>query len=95
MSVPGLVLVAYDIADPRRLRRVAKTLEAVGERIQKSVFECGLTPDGLIALRLRLRRLIDPQEDHILIQPLCERCRANILWQGKPPAPETEPFWII
>ena len=31
-------LVAYDIADPKRLRLVAKLLEASARRVQKSVF---------------------------------------------------------
>ena len=95
MSQPYLVIVCYDIADPRRLNRVAKTLEAVGVRVQKSVFECGLTPDALPALRLRLRRLIDPSEDHILIAPVCMRCRYQICWQGKLPDASTAPYWIV
>lgn len=95
MSTLYLILVSYDIADPRRLRRVARTLEEVGDRIQKSVFECGLTPAGLQALRLRLRRIIDPVEDHILIQPVCRHCRWDIGWQGKSPAAACESFWIV
>lgn len=31
-------LVAYDIADPKRLRRVCATMECYGERLQYSVF---------------------------------------------------------
>lgn len=95
MTQYHLVLIAYDIAHPKRLRRVAKALEAAGDRVQKSVFECGLTRDGLLALRQRLRRLIDPNEDQILIQPICHRCRQDMHWQGKPPAPETDLFWIV
>lgn len=95
MTQHYLVLISYDIAHPKRLRRVAKALEAVGERVQKSVFECGLTRDGLLALRQRLRRLIEPSEDHILIQPICAHCRQTMHWQGKPPAPENDLFWII
>jgi len=95
MSKHYLVIISYDIAHPRRLSRVAKVLESAGVRIQKSVFECGLTPDALIALRLRLRRLINPTEDHILITPICTRCRYHIGWQGKLPDVSTAPYWII
>ena len=95
MSQLYLVLVAYDIADPRRLRRVARVLEAAGDRVQKSVFECGLSADALKALRCRLRQIIDPRQDHILIQPVCTHCRSAITWQGKAPAASTEPFWIV
>lgn len=95
MSERYLVLVAYDIADPRRLRRVAEALEEVGERVQKSVFECGLSAAGLAALRARVRQLIDAEEDRVLFQPLCNACRHRITWQGKPPPAATEAFWIV
>jgi len=43
MSHPRLrYLVCYDIAHPKRLRRVARTLESFGTRLQYSVFECPL-----------------------------------------------------
>ena len=35
-------LVSYDICDPKRLRRVARSLEGFGVRLQYSVFECPL-----------------------------------------------------
>ena len=43
MSAPRRrYLVSYDIANPKRLRRVAKLLESFGTRLQYSVFECPL-----------------------------------------------------
>lgn len=36
-------LIAYDIADPKRLRRVIKVMEGYGERLQYSVFLCDLS----------------------------------------------------
>ena len=36
-------LMAYDIADPRRLRRICTLMEDHGERLQYSVFLCDLT----------------------------------------------------
>ena len=40
-----LIIVAYDVSTEtkegrRRLRRVAKVCEGIGQRVQKSVFEC-------------------------------------------------------
>jgi CRISPR-associated protein Cas2 len=32
-------LVSYDISDPKRLRKVARSLEGFGVRLQYSVFE--------------------------------------------------------
>jgi CRISPR-associated protein Cas2 len=89
------VLVAYDIADPKRLRQIASIMEQAGVRVQKSVFECGLSPDALLALKGRIQRSIDPAEDSVLLQPLPTHCRAGITWQGKGPGAHTEPFWIV
>ena len=95
MSWVRLWIVAYDIADPKRLRRVAKTVEAVGTRQQKSVFEAALGPDERQRLQGRLALLVHPDKDHVLLHPCCAQCRAGIRWQGKAPGPEHEPFWIV
>ncbi len=60
-------VVAYDIADPGRLARVARVCEDHGDRIQKSVFECFLSPSDLIRLRARLGDEIDRAADQVLI----------------------------
>ncbi|WP_395826420.1 CRISPR-associated endonuclease Cas2 [Elstera sp.] len=60
-------IVTYDIADPKRWRRVFKTLEAYGEWLQLSVFQCRLTARRRAALAMRLDREIKPSEDHVLI----------------------------
>ena len=60
-----LRLIAYDIADPRRLRRVAETCRDFGVRVQKSLFECWLDDDRFAALWSRLEGDIDPAEDRL------------------------------
>ncbi|TDM08350.1 MAG: CRISPR-associated endonuclease Cas2 [Ideonella sp. MAG2] len=90
-----LWLLAYDIAHPKRLRRVAKLAELAGHRQQKSVFHAALSPDERQRVEGQLRRQINPAEDHVLLHPICAHCRANTLWQGRPPGPEHEPFWIV
>jgi CRISPR-associated endonuclease Cas2 len=37
-------LVAYDIADPKRLQRVHRTMRGYGDPLQYSVFRCILSP---------------------------------------------------
>lgn len=97
MGTPSLrsVYVCYDIAQQRRLRRVAKASVQAGVRVQKSVFECSLTPDALRALRQRLAALIVPDEDRLLYQPLCAQCRVQIQWHGRQPAPEHAAYWVV
>ncbi|MDI2029507.1 CRISPR-associated endonuclease Cas2 [Saccharopolyspora sp. TS4A08] len=63
-------LVAYDISDPVRLRRVAKTVEDYGERIQYSVFLCDLSRADLAELQWRLNRVIKTSADHVLFVDL-------------------------
>ena len=56
-------LVAYDISDDKRLREVAKLMEAYGKRVQRSVFECSLSKQRLADLvhvsKMRMNRLED------------------------------------
>jgi CRISPR-associated protein Cas2 len=73
MSVRGWYLVAYDIRDDRRLRRVAKLLEGRGERLQYSLFRCRLSPRDIERLRLDLTRLTSPVDSWLVI-PLCSGC---------------------
>ena len=56
-------LVAYDIADPRRLQRVARFLERRALRLQKSVFLFDGDRDAVSALLDQAAELIRPAED--------------------------------
>ena len=63
-----LVLVCYDVntetkAGRRRLRRVARVCEGIGQRVQKSVFECQLDMAKFEALERELLAEIDPKMD--------------------------------
>src|SRR5438067_10496564 len=77
-------LVAYDICNPKRLRKVAQTCEDFGARRQYSVFLCRLTARDLIRLKSRLDDIIDLHEDQVLFIPLCSRCARDIESLGKP-----------
>ena len=77
-------LVAYDISDPQRLRRVARTCEDYGLRRQLSVFVCRLTATSLVRLKSRLYDVIDLQEDQVIFVPLCDRDAGRIESLGRP-----------
>ena len=81
-------IVAYDIADPKRLYRVAKALAAVGARKQWSVFECWLTPWAFAQLQRQLRALIKSAEDSVRFYPLTGTGR-------NPPAPHAAGYFIV
>ena len=63
-----LVLVTYDVSlkqpgGVRRLRHVAKACRDFGQRVQFSVFEIEVDPAQWAALKARLEKLIDPEQD--------------------------------
>jgi len=80
-------LVAYDIADPKRLRKVARACEDFGVRRQLSVFFCRLSPVDMVRLRSRLYDVIDLDRDQVLFIPLCKRCADLIETIGRPIEP--------
>jgi CRISPR-associated protein Cas2 len=77
-------LVAYDISDDRRLRKVAQTCEDFGYRKQYSVFLCRVSATEFVRLRSRLYDIISLTEDQVLFIPLCPKCVAQIEAIGRP-----------
>jgi CRISPR-associated protein Cas2 len=63
----NLYFVAYDIAAPRRWRKVFRIMEGFGEWVQLSVFQCRLSRRRQIELKLALDEVINHAEDHVII----------------------------
>lgn len=63
-------LVCYDIADPKRLRKVFKTMRDFGDHLQFSIFECQFNPIDLARCRHALADLIKHNEDQVLFVDL-------------------------
>ena len=78
-------LIAYDIADDRRLHRIAKLMEGYGVRVQKSIFESALSETELKELKWRTLQLLDPVEDGVKFFKLCERCqqKTGVIGKGR------------
>jgi CRISPR-associated protein Cas2 len=62
-----LYIVAYDISDQKRWRRVFKAMSGYGEWIQLSVFHCRLSRRHRAELETRSRELVKNGEDHVLL----------------------------
>ncbi len=101
MSVVAIVqsveawFVCYDIAAPRRLRRVAAAVEPRGVRLQRSVFECALDADSARTLARAIQNCSDMSEDRALLVPICRTCRAGQLTQGLLPPASSLPYWVV
>lgn len=70
MAEERLYIVAYDIADPKRWRRVFRTMQGFGHWLQLSVFQCRLTRRRRAELAEQVESLIHHAEDHVLILDL-------------------------
>jgi CRISPR-associated protein Cas2 len=76
-------LIAYDIADPQRLRRVCKTMEEYGERLQYSVFVCDLSRAELTHARATVEGHMHLGEDSVVIVDLGEPATARFIFIGQ------------
>ncbi|MCF6267776.1 MAG: CRISPR-associated endonuclease Cas2 [Desulfuromusa sp.] len=72
------MLITYDIANGRRLQRVAKVMLDYGLRVQRSIFEADVSLAQFRELRDRTEAEMDFLEDGVKYFPLCKQC--DYLW---------------
>ena len=72
------MIVAYDIADPRRLNKVAKVIKDYGVRVQKSIFEVSVDAGIFDEMKFRIEDVIKASEDGVKYFPLCEKCAGTV-----------------
>jgi CRISPR-associated protein Cas2 len=77
-----LSLIGYDIADPKRLARVARVCEDFGARVQYSVFECRLEEAEFTEFWLRLLGEINEDEDRLVAYKIDARCAKETMTAG-------------
>ncbi len=85
MSARRRWLIAYDIRDELRLRRVHDIVRCHGNRLQYSVFLCDLTPVERLNLKSVLREVVNQRADSIVFIDLGEPDRpgsASIEFMG-------------
>ena len=88
-------LVCYDITGDNTRARVSAALQQWGDRIQKSVFLCTLTPDDQTELITRLTDMIDTNTDSIYLIDLCRTCwdTAHVIGQTTVTPPPL--YWAV
>lgn len=86
-------LIAYDIADHKRLYRVHKQVEAYAIGGQKSFYECWMTQHELLKLKENLTALMDNFEDRIFIFQLYSDTKPFLF--GKAKLQSTQPFLLV
>jgi CRISPR-associated protein Cas2 len=80
-----MYLFAYDITDNKRRHLVSKELERFGIRIQKSFFQCDVSPEMADSIKMSLLSLINEKEDSLILYPVCSDClgQARLLGNGQ------------
>ena len=89
------LVIAYDIADDDRRRKVSETLENYGKRVQESVFECHLTPAQRTELQERIAGLIEPGEDNVRYYRVCQDCLAQSAAVGPVPLTTDPDYYLV
>jgi CRISPR-associated protein Cas2 len=82
-----LIIVAYDVSTEtkegrRRLRRVAKVCESIGQRVQNSVFECRVNQMQYEQLERDLLAEINDKQDNLRLYRLTEPVELHIKEHG-------------
>ena len=67
MKNERIYIVIYDISNPKRWRRIYEIMNAYGEWLQLSVFQCRLTSRKRVELETKIRSTIKNDKDHVLI----------------------------
>ena len=89
-------VVAYDVEDDAVRARVATVCEQFGRRVQRSVFECRLTPAMLDELTKRLSWTLTPPEvGNVRLYRVCANCWRETLAIGKIDPDEREEVVVV
>lgn len=85
MEQEHLYLVAYDISDQKRWRRVFKIMNGYGEWLQLSVFQCRLNRVRHAELIALLDEIIHHDHDHVVIMDVgpAEKVKPRVTSLGK------------
>ena len=80
-----LYVVAYDISDPKRWRRVFRLMHGYGEWLQLSVFQCRLSRRRHAEMIQLLDGIIHHKEDHVITMEVgpAESVKPRVVSLGK------------
>lgn len=93
MAERSLYIVAYEIANPKRLRRVLQILKEYATGGQKSVFECFIAEGERRELLGRVRGELEETEDKFLLLRLDPRSEIRVYGRGV--APVNPSYFVV
>jgi CRISPR-associated endonuclease Cas2 len=87
-------VIGYDVTKDKGRRKVAKRLEQMGFRRQKSVFEGEASPAEIGTLLDELVEFIESDSDSLTAWPMTENGPARIQHRGRPRA-VVQRQWLV
>lgn len=90
-----LYVVAYDVASDRRREAVARALEAIGDRVQQSVFLIDIDGTQLARLLDALDAELEPPADRLQVWRICAGCERASHVIGPTSGRSGEITWIL
>ncbi|MEN6441439.1 MAG: CRISPR-associated endonuclease Cas2 [Syntrophobacter sp.] len=95
-----MVLITYDVSTEtpggrKRLRRVSRACRNLGQRVQKSVFECLVDPAQWVRLRAILMEEIDFDQDSLRFYFLGSNWKNRLEHVGANPGYDPEGALLI
>lgn len=94
------VLVTYDVSvttpgGAKRLRKVAKYCQNMGQRVQNSVFECIIEPAQYVKMKIELSAIIDKKTDSLRFYQLGSKWERKVEHVGAKAVLELEKGTLI
>ena len=89
-----LYVIAYDIADNRRRRRIAALLEERAARVQESLFEQRMSPRAAASLFAQLQQLC-ADGDSLRLYPVPDTALPRAHTYGGPAIASACRYWLV
>ncbi len=74
------IVIAYDISDNKRRKKVVNAVQKFGGRVNLSVFECMVTDSQFKELCSEIKSIINTKKDCVIYYTLCTDCFSKIVY---------------
>jgi len=89
------VMISYDIVEDKKRLKLMKFLKDYGDRVQKSVFECNLSPETYDQVKSGVEKIINKRKDRVRYYRICKGCVDKVEISGWGEVTEEEDFLVI
>jgi CRISPR-associated protein Cas2 len=90
-----LVMISYDVVDDSKRLKLMRFLKDYGTRVQKSVFECNLSPDLYERVKDGVQKIINRRKDRVRYYRMCGGCQDKVEIFGWGEVTEDEEFLVV